>query len=101
MKTCHCNKAAPQPGENNNALPLSPTSHRRRRGGELAGWIIPGITLVLMPKCPICMAAYIALFTGASISFTSASHLRTSLQILCITALCFLVMRAMYRLVKR
>jgi hypothetical protein len=47
------------------------------------------------------MAAYIALFTGASISFTSASHLRTSLQILCITALCFLVMRAMYRLVKR
>jgi hypothetical protein len=103
MKTCHChvNKVAPQTGDNNNPLPLSPTSRRRRRSGEIAGWIIPGITLVLMPKCPICMAAYVALFSGVSISFASASHLRTSLQVLCIAALLFLVGRRLYRLAKR
>ena len=99
MKTrhCHCQKSAPETGANN---VLPPTS-RRRRGGELAGWIIPGITLVLMPKCPICVAAYVALFSGVSISFASASHLRTSLQVLCIATLLFLVMRRVHRLASR
>ena len=98
MKTrhCHCQKSAPETGANN---VLPPTS-RRRRGGEIAGWIIPGITLVLMPKCPICVAAYVALFTGVSISFASASHLRTSLQVLCIATLLFLVMRRLYRILR-
>ena len=96
MNTCHCRKSAPQTG--GNALP--PAS-RRRRGREIAGWIIPGITLALLPKCPICVAAYVAFFTGVSITFASASHLRTSLQILCIAALLYLVIKRLYRLVKR
>ena len=96
MKTCNCQKSAPQTGDN--ALP--PTASRRRRGGEIAGWIIPGVTLVLMPKCPICVAAYVAFFSGVSISFASASHLRTSLQILCIAALLYLVTKRLCRLVR-
>lgn len=67
----------------------------------MAGWIIPSVTLVLLPKCPICVAAYVALFSGVSITFATASCLRTSLQILCLTALLFLVMKHLCRWVRK
>jgi hypothetical protein len=100
MKTCHCHRRKIAPPIGGDAH-QPPAASRRRWGGEIAGWIIPGVTLVLLPKCPICMAAYVALFSGVSLSFASASHLRTSLQIVCVTALFFLVMKRLCRLVKR
>ncbi len=60
---------------------------RWRRAGEIAVWIIPSATLVLLPKCPACVAMYVALFSGVGISLVSASILRTSLLILCVAAL--------------
>ena len=70
---------------------------RLRRGGEIAGWIIPSATLVLLPKCPMCVAAYIALFSGVSITVASASNLQTSLKTLCVAALFWLVMKHLCR----
>jgi hypothetical protein len=64
-----------------------------RRGAEIAGWIIPSATLVLLPKCPVCVAMYVALLSGVGISVASASILRTSLLILCVTALLFLALK--------
>ena len=37
---------------------------RLRRGTETAGWVIPSATLALLPKCPLCVAGYVALATG-------------------------------------
>lgn len=54
-----------------------------RRGISASAWLLPGSLLVLMPKCPVCFAAYIAIFTGVGISIPAASGLRLFLMVAC------------------
>lgn len=64
---------------------------RRVRG--VAGWILPSALLALMPKCPICLAAYVALCTGFTMSGSSAYILMRTLTVLCIATLALCVVR--------
>jgi hypothetical protein len=59
----------------------------KRRLGGLAGWLGSAAGLALMPKCPACIAAYLALGTGVGISVSAAAHLRTALMFAGITLL--------------
>ena len=74
---------------------------RLRRGGELAGWIIPSVGLALLPKCPMCVAAYVALATGIGISVSTATYLRSLLVIVCVTSLVFIAARRLRRHLSR
>jgi hypothetical protein len=76
----------------------SPTWHRR--AAELTGWIVPGATLALLPKCPACVAAYIALFTGVGISITLATYLRMALIVACAMILLYFSLRLAMRLIR-
>ncbi|MBV8135496.1 MAG: hypothetical protein JO121_07640 [Deltaproteobacteria bacterium] len=53
----------------------------RGRLGGLAGWLGSAAGLALMPKCPACIAAYLALGTGVGISLSAAAHLRTAFMV--------------------
>jgi hypothetical protein len=64
-----------------------------RRGGKIAGWIVPATTLALLPKCPACVAAYVALATGIGISLPAATFLRGMLLGLCLMSLAFFTAR--------
>jgi len=66
---------------------------RSRRGGKIAGWIVPSVALALLPKCPACVAAYVALATGLGISLPAATRLRVTLVALCAASLVFMAAR--------
>jgi hypothetical protein len=64
------------------------SSHpRARRMSEMSGSLVPGAVLVLLPKCPLCLAAWLTLATGFSFSAAGASWLRGSIMLLWATAL--------------
>ena len=74
---------------------------RLQRGREIAGWIIPGAILALLPKCPLCLTAYAAVWTGIGLSFSVATHLRAVVVILCLGLLLFLTAKNTRRLVHK
>ena len=51
----------------------------------------------LVPKCPMCLAAYMALWTGIGLSFTQASYIRWGLMLTSGGLLCILVLNRLRR----
>jgi hypothetical protein len=60
-------------------------------------WIFPSALLVLMPKCPLCVAAYVAVFTGVGITVSSARWVQTLMLVICWTTLAYLAVRHWWR----
>ena len=67
---------------------------------EILRWVFPSATLALMPKCPACIVAYIAIATGAGISISTATYLRMLLMVVCAMSLFFLAARRLRGIVR-
>lgn len=46
-----------------------------RRVRAIFAWVLPNAILVLVPKCPACLAAYVTLWTGLGLSLSVATYL--------------------------
>jgi hypothetical protein len=64
-----------------------------RRAWRSIQWMFPTTLLVLMPKCPLCVAAYVALFTGVGISVATARWIQILMPVLCLGVLAYLAVR--------
>lgn len=55
---------------------MNPGCCRKRGVGGVLAILLPGAAWLALPKCPVCLAGYLALFTGVGVSAGFASGLR-------------------------
>jgi hypothetical protein len=90
MHTNHCCEGAAA------EISVARTSARSsfaRRCYTIAEWTIPAAGLMLVPKCPACLAAYIVLVSGVGISVTSAMYLKILLLTICAASIIYVAAR--------
>lgn len=75
----------------------APRRSLARRGLDIAGYVVPTAILVLLPKCPVCLAAYLAIGTGIGVTLSTAAYLRTLLLVVCLASLGYLAARHAFR----
>ena len=91
MRTCcQSDRSPPQPG----AKTRSPTA-KRRMPLKMTAWVLPAGILLVVPKCPLCLAAYVMLCTGVALSAPAATRMRWLLIVL---GGCALILMAAHRL---
>ena len=82
------------------AVPREAGPPSRRLGRpttEAASCFLSGILWALLPKCPACLAAWIAVGTGIGLSTLAASRIRMVLLGLCLVPFACLTVRSISR----
>ena len=96
MNNTHCNCS-------NNTKPLQAVEQTRgrkktgRRFIDFIKMVTPAVIFIIIPKCPVCLAGYIALGTGIGLSITTATYLRIGLIVVCILSLAYFVTKHVHR----
>lgn len=70
------------------------------RGAKAKGaarWGVPALVLFLLPKCPMCIAAYVAMLTGIGLSMEAADWRRETTVAVCVLAIIVSFTRRMRR----
>ena len=76
---------------------IAPKTSRRRRSLDAAGYVVPSAILVLLPKCPACIVAYLAMGAGIGVTLTTAATLRVILLVVCVACLALVTARLVRR----
>jgi hypothetical protein len=65
---------------------------------EIFSWLLPSALLALVPKCPACLAAHVALWTGLGLSISTATYLRWGLLLVGIASLLIVIVARLGRI---
>ena len=98
MKKLSCCSMAASTARNSSQKAADGNAHPplvARRRFAWAKFSLPTLILALLPKCPACFAAYVALGTGISLSVAAASILRTGLIGACVATLIWVFVSAL------
>ena len=68
-----------------------------RRCLKAAGSVLPGAAAILLPKCPLCLAAWFAAGTGIVLPAVLIDVIRPFLVIACILSAAFVLRRVVAR----
>jgi hypothetical protein len=68
----------------------------RRLSGPAAS-ILPGAALVLLPKCPLCLAAWLTVVTGIGVSAATAERMHWLIVVFWVGAMAFAAVRIIRR----
>lgn len=77
-------------------IPPNRNNHTRSRFDN-TGSILPSMGLALIPKCPVCIAAWVLFFSGLGLSLAAAASLRAVLIIAYVAIQFFLMYRIALR----
>ena len=80
---CRSSLSSPLPEKRNGSL--------LGRCFSLIGLAASSLLLVLVPKCPLCLAGHLALWTGIGLSYTEAKYMRYLWIILLVGMIGFLL----------
>lgn len=64
-----------------------------RRIRSFVEWLLPAAAIALLPKCPVCVVALVALLTGSGLSLAAAGALRSAVLWLSIVVLAGVAVR--------
>jgi hypothetical protein len=101
IQCCEAGSSGEEPANAETPRGVGRPPSGRRSPVEIAGWLIPGFILAFLPKCPACLAAYVAIGTGLALSAPLAAFLRTALIVVCVVSLSYLATRRIRRLIAR
>jgi hypothetical protein len=88
-----CNvETAPKAAASNPTAARQPVGFLRRLWRSTQ-WLFPATMLALIPKCPLCVAAYVALFTCIGISVSTARWIQILMLALCLASLAYFAVR--------
>ena len=69
-----------------------------RKLASIMSWFLPSALLLMVPKCPLCIVAYIGVVSGIGISVSTAAGLRTLLISGCLCLLVYGLVKLVRRL---
>ena len=81
---CHCQ-------------PVTGSSRKRQIGAGLSSLLI----MLVLPKCPMCVVTYVAIWTGLGISITQAGYLLWTVLLTCGIVLASLATKSLRREIGR
>ncbi len=64
------------------------------RFGKASVAIVPGASILLLPKCPLCLAAWLTFATGIHFSASGATSLRAAVAVLSIITVTLAITKA-------